>query len=114
MRTEVFEGFSASGSKQWYLKKGLDGAVLAAESGCTFYEMVLDVLLFNQIVPSWVSDGSKRSTMRFLVWFNRCEPWRADFNTQFGNGGLGQRERIGTSGHNVFSVWARERGMYAF
>jgi hypothetical protein len=76
--------------------------------------MVLDLLLFDQIVPSWVSDGSKRSTMRFLVWFSYREPWMADFNIQFGNGGLGQWDRIGTSGRNVFSVWARERGKYAF
>jgi hypothetical protein len=100
---EVFDGFAASGSKMWHLKKGLDDAVLAAESGCAFYELILDFLLCDRVVPDWVLDRSKRSSMRFLLWFNRCEPWRVDFHIRFG-------ESFGTDSRNVFSVWTRERG----
>ena len=105
---EVHSGFGVGrifgGSRQWYLKRGLDDAVLAAKSGCAFYEMVLDLFLCKDIVYDWVSDRSKRSEMKFLFWFSMDQPWYARLYTQFGE------ETPNDVGANELDVWARETG----
>lgn len=102
---EVYSGFRVgSGTREWYLKRGLDDAVLAAKSGCAFYEMVLDLFLYKGIVHDWVSDRSKRSEMKFLFWFNRVEPWYAQLWTQFGE------KTLNRVSPNALDVWARETG----
>jgi len=110
---KVFDGFSASGSKTWYLKTSLDEAVLAAESGCAFYEMILDFLLDGRAVPGWASDGPQRSSVRFALCFNLFEPWRVNFYLHFGESSRGP-QGIAPGGGNELYAWTRERGKSVF
>jgi hypothetical protein len=109
-KEEVTSGFPSDkkfGSQMWYLKQNLEGAVLSTQSGCAFYETILDFLLFDKKVPFWVSDKSKREQMRFLLWIHSSdEPWSVKFYVHFGESSSGLMQ-VGT---NWLDVWTKEKG----
>jgi hypothetical protein len=107
---EVTNGFpfdNKFGSQMWYLKQNLEGAVHSAQSGCSFYDAMLDFLMFDKKVPAWAFDKSERGRVRFLLWIHPTdEPWSVNFYIHFGESSSGLH-RVGP---NWLDVWTRERG----